>query len=34
MKFIRNAYFWLFLGSIVFIGFSYWASSTHVSQKE
>ena len=34
MKLIRNVYFWLFLGSIAFIGFSYWASLGHVSQKD
>lgn len=34
MKLIRNVYFWLFLGSIAFIGFSCWVSSIHVSQKE
>jgi hypothetical protein len=34
MKAIRNAYFWLFLGSVAFIAFSYWVASTPVSQKE
>lgn len=34
MRLIRNAYFWLVLGSILFIGFMSWVSSVHVSQKE
>lgn len=34
MKLIRNVYFWLFLGSIAFIGFMCWASSGHMSQKD
>jgi hypothetical protein len=34
MKLIRSAYFWMFLGSIAFIGFSYRASSSHMSQKD
>ena len=34
MKLIRSVYFWMFLGSIVFIGFMCWASSGHMSQKD
>jgi hypothetical protein len=33
MKILRNAYFWLFLGSILFIGLMDWASSFHISQR-
>ena len=34
MKLIRSVYFWMFLGSVAFIGFMCWGSSSHMSQKE
>ena len=34
MKVIRNAYFWVLLGSIVFIGLMDWSSHFHRTQEQ
>jgi hypothetical protein len=34
MRVIRNLYFWLILGTVVFVGAMAWSSSTHVSRQD
>jgi hypothetical protein len=34
MRLVKSLYFWLVLGTVVFIAFAAWSSSIHVSQHD
>jgi hypothetical protein len=34
MRIIRNLYFWLVLGTVVFVGFMDWSSSVRISRRD